>query len=168
MITIRPERPDDLPTIRQVNNLAFGRSEEAQLVDRLRENCRDLISLVALAEDHLVGHILFTPVNLNGTGRSLVGTGLGPLAVRPDYQQQGIGSTLVRQGIENVMEQGSPFIVVLGHSTYYPRFGFEPAGRFGIRSQWKVPNHAFMILVLDETAMRGLSCLAEYQPEFSE
>ncbi|MDX1436761.1 MAG: N-acetyltransferase [Anaerolineales bacterium] len=167
MINIRPERPVDLPAIRRLNTLAFGQSDEARLVDALRENCPDIISLVALDGDRLVGHILFSPVTLTEGGRYLEGLGLGPVAVLPAHQNQGIGTALIWKGINLATEQGSPFIVVLGHSGYYPRFGFQPASRIGIRSDWEVPDEAFMALVLDEAAMQGRSGVARYRPEFS-
>jgi putative acetyltransferase len=93
---------------------------------------------------------------------------LAPMAVLPEYQRQGIGSALLRTGIEKLKKRQCPFIIVLGHAEYYPRFGFEPASRYGIRSEWEVPDDAFMILVIGEFEMRDGVALAKYRPEFAE
>jgi len=89
--------------------------------------------------------------------------------VRPDRQREGIGTELVRRGLGLLRERGCPFVVVVGHPEYYPRFGFEPASRCGLASQWDgMPDAAFMVLVLDETAMAGVSGVARYRGEFDD
>ena len=168
MITIREEQPQDIKIIHDLNKRAFGQTQEADLVDRLRQTCDDLLSLVALIENEVVGHILFTPVVVEGEQEVLQGMALAPMAVLPEYQRQGIGSELVRNGIEKLNKRQCPFIIVLGHAEYYPRFGFEPASRYGIRSEWEVPDEAFMILFLGEFEMQGGVALARYRPEFAE
>jgi len=90
------------------------------------------------------------------------------MAVLPSFQRQGIGTALVRDGIERVGKKGLPFIIVLGHTSYYPRFGFEPASHYGIRCEWDVPDTVFMILLLDESRMHASVSLARYLPEFAE
>jgi putative acetyltransferase len=168
MITIRPETLEDATRIRHVNELAFGQPAEADLVERLRQACPDSVSLVA-EDDDVVGHILFTPVVVESTGRRVLGMGLAPMAVLPDRQRQGIGSLLVRRGLDILHERGCPFVVVVGHPEYYPRFGFEPASTHGLASQWEgVPDAAFMVLVLDVHAMAGVSGVARYRDEFDE
>lgn len=95
--------------------------------------------------------------------------GLAPTAVLPRRQRQGIGSQLVRRGLDILRERGCPFVVVVGHPEYYPRFGFEPASRHGLASQWEgVPDAAFMVLLLDVHAMAGVSGVAKYREEFNE
>jgi putative acetyltransferase len=95
--------------------------------------------------------------------------GLAPMAVLPEFQRQGVGSGLVQAGIEILRESKCPFIIVLGHPEYYPRFGFEPASRYRIRSQWEgVPDPAFMILWLDKTMTNHVSGVAKYRDEFDE
>ena len=168
MITIREEKSQDIKSTRHLNKRAFGQTQEADLVDKLRQNCDDLLSLVALIQNEVVGHILFTPVTVDGEDNMVQGMALGPMAVLPEYQRQGIGSELVRTGIEKLKKRQCPFIIVLGHAEYYPRFGFEPASRYGIRSEWEVPDDAFMILVIGEFEMRGGEALAKYRPEFAE
>ena len=168
MITIRPEKPDDASRVRSVNELAFGQPAEADLVERLRQACADSLSLVA-EDDAVVGHILFTPVAVEGARRRVDGMGLAPMAVLPDRQRRGIGSRLVRRGLDILRERGCPFVVVVGHPEYYPRFGFEPASGHGLASQWEgVPDAAFMVLILDARAMAGVSGVARYRDEFSE
>ena len=168
MVTIRPERPEDATRVRTVNEQAFGQPTEADLIQRLQQACTDSLSLVA-EDDAVVGHILFTPVVIESAGRRVVGMGLAPMAVLPDRQRQGIGSQLVRRGLDILRERGCPFVVVVGHPEYYPRFGFEPASMRGLASQWEgMPDAAFMVLVLDAHAMAGVSGVAMYREEFNE
>jgi putative acetyltransferase len=164
VIEIREEQPDDIEAVRRVNTEAFGQPDEAALVDKLRESCDEKVSLVAVDGDDVVGHILFTPATIG----DVRGMGLAPMAVVPERQGDGIGSKLVRAGLVELAERRCPFVIVLGHPEYYPRFGFERASTHGIRSEWDIPNDAFMILVIDEAAMRGVSGLARYRPELSE
>jgi putative acetyltransferase len=168
LYTIRSEQPQDVLQIREINRRAFGQEQEASIVDKLRENCNDILSLVALVEDEVVGHILFSPAVIEGDNGNIVGSGLAPLAVLPEYQKQGIGSELVKTGIARIKDNGCPYIIVLGHPEYYTRFGFQPASRFGISSEWDVPDEAFMILILDEKTMDGISGVAKYRQEWAE
>jgi len=168
VITIRPERPEDASRVRHVNEFAFGQPAEADLVERLQQACHDSLSLVA-EDDAVVGHVLFTPVVVESVGRRVVGMGLAPMAVLPDRQREGIGSQLVRRGLDILRGRACPFVVVVGHPEYYPRFGFEPASMHGLASQWEgVPDAAFMVLVLDVRAMAGVSGVAKYREEFDE
>ena len=168
MVEIRKEQPQDIPIIHQVNKRAFGQLLEADLVDRLRRNCKDLLSLVAVAGNEIVGHILFSSVTVEGEETTAEGMALAPMAVLPEYQRQGIGSKLVRAGIARLVSSNCAFVIVLGHADYYPRFGFEPAHSYGVRCEWEVPDDAFMILVLNESVMQGISGVARYRPEFAE
>jgi putative acetyltransferase len=168
MIMVREEQSEDIPVIREVNKRAFGQPQEADLVDRLRQNCHDLLSLVAVAENQVVGHILFSPATIGSEGGTIQGMGLAPMAVLPEYQRHGVGAELIRAGIRRLESRACPFVIVLGHAAYYPRFGFEPASRFGIQSEWEVPDDAFMILVLNKSVMQGVSGMVKYRPEFAE
>ena len=168
MVIIRPETPDDTPEVRRINELAFGQPAEADLVDRLRQACADSLSLVA-EDDGVVGHILFTPVVIESKERRVTGMGLAPMAVLPDRQQQGIGSRLVTRGLDLLRDRRCPFVVVVGHPEYYPRFGFERASRHGLASQWDgVPDEAFMALILDPLVMTGVSGIPRYRDEFND
>jgi putative acetyltransferase len=170
VIVIRAETADDREAVRRINEIAFGQPAEADLVDLLRERCADAISLVAVDADNgdgIVGHILFTPVVVDGAPR-VVGMGLALMAVLPDRQRCGIGSRLVRRGLELLRERSCPFVVVVGHPEYYPRFGFTRASTHRIASQWEgVPDEAFMVLILDEAAMAAVSGVARYREEFT-
>jgi putative acetyltransferase len=168
MSIIRREQPQDIPEIRQVNIRAFGRQQEASIVDKLRENCHSILSLVALTDGNVVGHILFSPAVIEGRHGRLVGTGLAPLAVLPEYQRKGIGTQLMQTAIARIKKGGCPYIIVIGHPEYYARFGFERAGRFGISSEWDVPDEAFVILVLDRRVMNGITGVARYRQEWAE
>ncbi len=165
---VREERPGDEAAIRRVNVAAFATAAEADLVDRLRADGRLGLSLVALLGTAVVGHIAFSAVTVEPARPGLRGTGLGPMAVIPGMQGRGIGSLLVREGLELCRERGMDFVVVLGHPQYYPRFGFVPADRFGLRCIWEVPEGVFMAMELRGGALRHTSGAAHYQPEFNE
>jgi putative acetyltransferase len=160
---IRDERPDDIPLVRNVNRLAFAQDEEANIVDALRSKGAARLSLVAVLDEAVVGHILYSPAFIGG----VEGARLAPMAVLPDHQRRGIGSQLVEAGNARLRDRGCPFIIVLGHPGFYPRFGFRPARAMGITCEWDVPDDVFMIAVLDEQRMRGVSGLARYREEFS-
>jgi putative acetyltransferase len=165
---VRSEKPEDVPAIRIVNERAFGGAAEADLVDALRRNGKAPISLVAEDDGRVVGHILFSPVTIETSERELVGVGLAPMSVIPERQNQRIGSLLVEDGLRRCREEGHRFVVVLGHPDYYPRFGFVPAGRFGIKSEYDVADEVFMVMELQEGALSGCAGVVKYQPEFNE
>ena len=166
MNSIRPESPADHAAIRRVIELAFGQSDEADLVEALRIQADPHISLVAESEGELVGHIFFSPVSIESEGDVFAAMGLAPMAVLPDYQNKGIGSELVREGLSECQRIGHEVIVVLGHSHYYPRFGFVPASTKGIRSEYDVPDEVFMVAELTPGALRRWKGLVKYHPAF--
>jgi putative acetyltransferase len=166
MITVRHETADDAPAVRELNERAFGGTAEADLVDRLRERGAVTLSLVAVMQEAVVGHAFFSPVEIAGTGEQASAVALGPMAVSPEYQQQGIGSRLVHDALDELQGAGHGLLVVLGHPQYYPRFGFVPAARFGLRCEFDAPDGAFMVLELRHGAWRGGSGTVRYQPEF--
>lgn len=169
MLIVRPERFEDIPLVRYINERAFEQPAEADLVDRLRQSCDEVLSLVAEDENRIVGHILFTPVVIESKDRLTRGMGLGPMAVQPGRQHEGIGSNLVRQGLKLLEDRFCPFVVVLGYPEYYPRFGFELASIHSITSQWEgVPDEAFMIHIFDSTALEGIVGITKYRAEFSQ
>jgi putative acetyltransferase len=168
MPMIRDERAEDEVAVRAVLDAAFESSIESDLVDALRAACPQRVSLVAIDEDAaVVGCILFTPVVIEGEHGAIEGYGLAPMAVHPSAQRTGIGSALVRAGLERLDRLGCPFVVVVGHPEYYPRFGFVRASTLGVRSQWDgMPDEAFMIRPRDPSAGPPLAGLARYRPEF--
>src|SRR5262249_43009143 len=165
---IRSEKPEDIPAIRIVNELAFGGAAEADLVDALRRNVKAAVSLVAEYAGRVVRRILFSAVAIDTSERELVGVGLAPMSVIPERQNQRIGSLLVEEGLRRCREEGHRFVVVLGHPGYYPRFGFVPASSFGIKSEYDVADEVFMVMELREGALSGCAGVVKYQPEFNE
>ena len=168
MIIVRPENAEDYDGIRQVNVKAFGQPAEADLVEALRAHGKVTLSLVAADGDRVVGHILFSPATIEPETENLSVTGLAPMAVLPEFQKQGIGSLLVRAGLEECRKSNFDCVIVLGHPEYYPRFGFVPASKYQIKSEYDVRDEVFMIIELREGALRGRKGTALYQPEFNE
>ncbi|HKP14003.1 MAG TPA: N-acetyltransferase [Blastocatellia bacterium] len=168
MILMRPEQTGDIAAIRRVNEHAFCRPAEADLIDRLRERGNVTLSLVAVEEGHIIGHILFSPVIIEAARQAVSAVGLAPLAVLPEWQNRGVGSRLVTAGLDECRRLGHQAVVVLGHPHYYPRFGFVPASRFGIRSEYDVADEVFMAIELQPGSLDGRAGIAKYGPEFSD
>jgi len=164
MMLVRPERPEDRAAIRLVNKQAFNRSDEADLVDRLREEGVVLASFVAEIENQIVGHILFTRMSVETADRSVAAVALAPLAVLPRLQSQGIGSELIRHGLDWLRAQGEQIVLVLGHPDYYPRFGFSTAKASLIESPFNPSS--FMALELKPNALEGIRGKVRYPDAF--
>ncbi len=173
-IVLRPEQPDDHAAIAEVHRSAFGQENEARLVAALRdaEGFDPQLSLVALRGDAVVGHILFSPIHIERDGNDVPAIAralaLAPMAVRPAYQRQGIGSALVRAGLKACGCAGYRMVVVLGHADYYPRFGFTPAGQRGVRAPFEVPDEAFMVLSLVDGGLDDVAGIVRYPAPFSD
>ena len=167
-LTIRLETQADIPAVRRVNLAAFGQPEEATLVDRIRARRAETLSLVADLAGEVVGHIFFSPMTIAGPDRTIPAVGLGPMAVLPERQRQGIGSALVEHGLAALKEAGHRIVIVLGHRDFYPRFGFRPAREHGIRWEQEVDPVYFMALELAPGALAAAPGVASYLPEFSE
>lgn len=167
MPTVRPESPADVDAIERVVAAAFGRMAEAHLVAELRRAGVLALSLVAESEGEVVGHIAFSPALVDGgTVPAPAVLALGPLAVVPAQQGRGWGGLLVRHGLRHsaLVARG---VVVLGHPTYYPRFGFVPASRFGLHSSYDVPDEVFMALALRPRWLNGVTGQVRYHEAFS-
>jgi putative acetyltransferase len=145
---------------------AFETSFEADLVDVLRQEADPIISLVAEVSGEIVGHIMFSPASLSGHPNLRV-MGLAPMAVSPVHQNKGIGSALVKAGLDLCGKLGFVAVVVLGHPDYYPRFGFSPSSRFNIDSEYEVPEDVMMAMELLPGALSGKSGRVSYHPAFS-
>ena len=163
---IRDEEQKDWAAVHAVNASAFETPAEADLVDALREQAHPVISLVAVEGGTIVGHIMFSPVSLSGhPGLKIMG--LAPMAVAPEQQRKGIGSALVRAGLDRCKQLGFGAVVVLGHPEYYPRFGFLPSTRFGIKCEYEVPEEVFMVFELLPGYLRDASGTIKYHAAFS-
>ncbi len=163
---IRAEEPRDWAAVQTLNEAAFGQPAEARLVAALREQANPVISLVAEDEGAILGYILFSPVTLTGHPELKI-MGLAPMAVAPERQRQGIGSSLVRAGLDECRKLGFGAVVVLGHPKYYPRFGFSPAARLNIGCEYDVPEEFFMAMELEPGHLRGVSGTIRYHEAFN-
>jgi putative acetyltransferase len=167
LLTIRPETPQDIPLIYQINHQAFARDNEAELVGRLRRENAITLSLVAVQDEQVVGHILITPVTVQAEDSQWNAVALGPMAVLPSHQKQGVGSTLIRAAFEELKKIGQYVVIVLGHPEYYPRLGFVSSKPLGIRWENDVPEEVFMVAELKEGALNGRTGIVRYHPAFS-
>ena len=165
---IRREKPEDIAAIHRVNEQAFGQPVEANLVDTLRRADRAVVSLVAVENGRVVGHILFSQVTITGKSGPEKVLRLAPMSVLPEYQKKRIGTHLVMAGLAECRCLGYRAAVVLGHPDYYPRFGFVPAGRFGLKCEYDAPDEAFMALELEAGALGNRGGTVKFQPEFSQ
>ena len=163
-MTVRSERPADAEAVWALTAAAFGRPDEADLVDRLRET-HGYLALVVEDAGVVVGHIAFSPVALDPPA-SVDVRGLAPMAVAPDRQRGGIGSALVHAGLDACRSDGAEAVVVLGHPAYYPRFGFAPGPPRGIACEYDVPDEAFMVLDLVPDALAEIEAVVRYGPVF--
>jgi putative acetyltransferase len=167
-IVVRRERPGDEAAIAHVNDEAFGQADEARIVAAVRQNGHATISLVAVNEEAIVGHILFTPVALEPADPAFRGLGLGPMAVVPALQRRGIGSELVTVGLVECAKAGCDVVVVVGHPEFYPRFGFRRGSAYELRSEFDVPDEVFMAAELRPGALAGRHGVVRYVSEFSQ
>jgi putative acetyltransferase len=168
-VAIRREQVEDYDRVQQIEERAFDQPDEALLVAALRGRVEPEISLVATTIDatggeRLVGHIYFSPVTVGPDRRSAIA--LGPVAVDPEFQSGGIGSQLCRRGLEVCAEVGQRLVFVLGHPTYYPRFGFVLARPRGLFYKNEHFDPAFFVAELTPGAADGFDGEVVYQPEF--
>ena len=164
MTTIRHEQPVDEAAVRAVNLKAFDGPDEATIVEALRANGHALISFVAEIDGRVVGHVMFSPMTIQAPQGTITKIQLAPLAVLPEYQGRSVGSALVWRGLEECRALGYDCVFVLGHRTYYPRFGFTPASRHGII--YEDGRDSFQVVELRPGALGGLTGEASFGPEF--
>ena len=162
---IRREEADDIPKIHALNVAAFGSTVEAHIVDTLRAEPSGVVSLVADDNGEVIGHIMFSPVRVAGAP-DLRAMALAPMAVIPQRQRSGIGSELVRAGLEECRRSGAGAVFVVGHSWYYPRFGFSPASACGFGCEFEVPDDVFMVAELFSGALMGHSGTVYFHEAF--
>jgi len=169
MITIREENKNDLITIKKINDKVFGQSQEGDIIDKIRESDSQVLSLIAEIDNNIVGHIFYSTAEIEFNNERIAGMGLAPMAVLPEYQKQGIGKRLIIESLNILKKKPIPFIIVLGHEDYYPKFGFEIASKYGIKCQWDgVPEEAFMIMILDKEKMSNIHGVAKYRDEWND
>ncbi len=164
-LVVRPESTADHEAVRHVNRLAFGQDDEARLVDALREGGFVRVSLVAEQGGRVVGHILFSDLPILTGAGTVAALALAPMAVLPEFQRQGIGSALVRRGLEACRQQGHRVVVVLGHSHFYPRFGFSAKLTAHLESPFS-GSDSFMAAELVPGALDGVVGRVQYPPPF--
>lgn len=169
MLSLLPESPAHFDAIDRVHTLAFGTPAEARLVRALRSHTAYIadLSIVAVQRDQVVGHVLLTRVTIQDSNRHTPGLALAPIAVLPDLQRAGIGSALIRRAFAEARRLGHRLIIVLGHPTYYPRFGFEPAHPRGIEAPFPVRSEAWMVHALVPGALDGVRGTVQYAAPFN-
>ena len=167
MIEIRKEQRREHQEIRQVIVAAFGGDTEANLVELLRDRNKALAALVAVSDNKIVGHIMFSPVTITLAPKTLRTVGLAPLSVLPEFQRQGIGSMLTREGLKKCAAAGFEIAVVLGSPYYYPRFGFSRASLYDLDNEYDTDEH-FMAMELKNGALDKVGGTVRYSPEFKE
>lgn len=169
-LQIRQETADDFNAVYEINTLAFGQDNEAKLVNALRTSTVFVpaLSLVAAIDNNIVGHILFTKITiLHNNHTATDSLALAPMAVHPAFQQQGIGSQLIKTGLQLAKDLNYPSVIVLGHEHYYPKFGFQPAAHWDIRAPFQVPSAAFMAIELTKDALINAAGTVKYPLEFN-
>jgi len=169
-VNIRSETPQDYTAITRVNDLAFGRPEEGRLVENLRKepNFESHLSLIAEIAGEIVGHIILMPVIIQGSSENFTTLSLGPIAVIPDHQSQGVGGQLIEAGHRAALELGYDSVVLLGHPGYYPRFGYKLASLWGLTNPWGFHDEPWMAIELVPGALSGRAGLVQYPAAFNE
>ncbi len=170
MIGIREEQQEDYQEIRQVIVAAFGGAPEepaANVVELLRDRNKALIALVAVSNNRIVGHIMFSPVTMTAAPQAFRAVGLAPLSVLPEFQRHGIGSMLAREGLNRCAAAGFEIAVVLGSPYYYPRFGFSRASLYGLGNEYDTDEN-FMAIELKNGTLDKVNGTVQYSPEFKE
>jgi predicted N-acetyltransferase YhbS len=143
-IQVRQALESDWSAISNIIMAAFGDEEGPEIADLVTvllsdPSAQPLLSLVATADEHVVGYILFTNTHLEHSSRRVVSSLLAPLAVHPEYQHQGIGGRLIKDGLNQLKAAGVELVFVLGHPGYYPKFGFSAAGNKGFSAPYLIP-----------------------------
>lgn len=168
-VNIRQENQGDFHAVFEVNTLAFGQEDEAMLVEQLRHSEAFIpeLSLVAIFEGKVIGHILFSKIKIiRENQEETASLALAPMSVSPGFQQKGIGGQMIQHGIDKAKALHYKSVIVLGHEDYYPRFGFEPAEKWGIQSPYDVPSNVFMAIELVVDGLKNVSGLVQYPKEF--
>jgi putative acetyltransferase len=164
LLLFRNEQDRDREQVRSVNESAFGRCDEADLIAGLRAEGVILLSLVAESNSQIVGHILFSRMSIETAQGSVAAVSLAPMAVLPSHQRQQVGSCLVRQGLSELRNRGEAIVIVLGHKDYYPRFGFASETARHLVSPF--PSDVFMALELSDGTLTNVRGAVKYPAAF--
>ena len=164
---IRMEKDSDYQDIHELNLCVFPNDDEALLVDELRKS-HDVISLVAIKFDKIVGHVLFSPATITNSNKLFQALVLAPVAVMSEFQNQGIGTKLIENGLVEARKREYSIVTVLGNPKYYPRFGFKPAMEYEIESPFNVSEESFMVLELVSGTLNHISGVLNYSREFND
>ncbi len=165
---IRPFTAGDADSVSAVHRRAFGgRTDESRIVQRLHDADKAVVSLVAVENDRIVGHVLFSPTSVENRGENLKLAGLAPVGVLPENQNEGVGSLLIQYGLPECRDAGIDAVVVLGDPGYYSRFGFERASEYGLGNEYGA-DEGFMVKPLTEGALDDADGIVTYQPEFQQ
>ncbi len=172
---IRREEIKDFNAIEKVireafSGLSISRQDEHKLVKRLRQTKEYIpeLSLVSEVEGEIIGHILLTRVKITNDDQSIDGLALAPVSVLPAHQNSGVGKGLINKSLESAASLGFEIVVVLGHSGYYPKFGFEVASKWNIKSPFEVPDELFMVKELKKGCLENIQGMVNYSPAFFE
>jgi putative acetyltransferase len=168
---IRKEQPSDHQQIWVLNSVSYASDAEANLVNDLRGSGCEFLSLVAVIDQRIVGHILFTPVELLDDLYQINDArimGLAPMAVAEDFRKQGVGTELIKAGLQFCRDLDYDAVTVLGHPGYYPKFGFVPSNNYNIKSEFDVPEEVFMVHELIEDSLSGLRGTILYHDRFNK
>jgi putative acetyltransferase len=169
-ITIEAETEGDYEQITRLHTIAFNGDGEARLVEKLRKTPIYIpeLSLVAKYRNAIIGHILFYPIKINAYRKKCNSLALAPISVLPNFQNRKVGSRLIKEGLQKAQKLGFKSVIVVGHSEYYPRFGFEKASKYGISAPFNVPATAFFAIELEKDGLKNCSGTTEYPSEYNE
>ncbi|MCC6906855.1 MAG: N-acetyltransferase [Phycisphaerales bacterium] len=159
---IRPEEPRDADSIHAVLAVSFPTDAEARLVDALPGGGHLTVSMVAIDEDRVIGHVAFSPVRAES---GAAGVGLAPVAVLESHRRRGIGAALIEAGLDACRSLDAGWAVVLGEPAYYSRFGFVAASQFGLHDEYE-GGDVFQALELRAGSMPHGAGLVKYAAEF--
>lgn len=167
-VKIRQETDTDFPGVRQLLVDAFGKDDEARLVELLRNDPCFIpeLSLVAVKDETLVGYILLSKIWIIENENRFISLALAPMAVNPAYQRMGVGGQLIREAHKVAKWNGFDSVIVLGHHEYYPRFGYKPADAWNIRCPYEVQREVFMGKELIMGSLHGITGLVKYADAF--
>jgi len=165
---IRSFAAGDADAVYEVHRRAFdGRTDESRIVQRLHDADKAVVSLVAVENNRIVGHVLFSPTSVDDPAENLELVGLAPVGVLPEHQNEGVGSSLIERGLVECREAGADAVVVLGDPEYYSRFGFERASEYGLGNEYGA-DEGFMVKPLHGGALDDVDGVVTYRPEFQQ